>query len=61
MDAILGEIREEVRKYRAPYELSISAGYDELMGEQDQIRNCIERADKKLYLDKEYRKLQPTP
>ena len=61
VDAILGEIREEVRKYRAPYELSISVGYDELMGEQDQIRNCIERADKKLYLDKEYRKLQPTP
>ncbi|MBR6165919.1 MAG: hypothetical protein IKQ45_08350 [Clostridia bacterium] len=43
-----------------PYDLSISAGYDGLMGDQDQIRNCIQRTDKKLYLDKEYRKLRPT-
>ena len=56
----ISEIREEVKKYQMPYDLSISAGYDELMGDQDQIRNCIQRTDKKLYLDKEYRKLRPT-
>ena len=54
---MIADIREEVARHETPYVLSVSAGYDELLGEQDSVQNCIRRADKKLYLDKEYRKL----
>ncbi len=40
-----------------PYKLSVSAGYDELLRGNDTFQKCILRADKKLYLDKEYCKL----
>ena len=56
---LLSEIRGEVQRHETPYHLGVSAGYDELMGGQDTIESCIQRADKKLYLDKEYRKLHP--
>ena len=55
VDQIIHEIRDEVKKYRAPYDLSISVGYDELKGDQDPVTECIERADQKLYRDKEER------
>ena len=55
VEAVIREIRENVKEYQAPYELSVSVGYDELSGEQDLILNCIERADKNLYLDKKQR------
>ncbi len=32
-------------------------GYDELLGEGDSFDKCLQRADSKLYLDKEYCKL----
>jgi len=32
-------------------------GFDELLGVQDTIQKCMQRADGKLYLDKEYCKL----
>lgn len=56
---MIGEVRDEIARMvgDAPYPLSISAGYDALMGREDSIDSCIKRADKKLYLDKEYRKL----
>ena len=58
VDRLIEEIRKEVEsKCGAPYRLSISAGYDELMSGKDTVQSCIQRADKKLYLDKEYRKL----
>ncbi|MBR3106705.1 MAG: GGDEF domain-containing protein [Clostridia bacterium] len=60
VDRLIDEIREEVKLKEMPYRLAVSAGYDELMGNQDSLENCIERADKKLYLDKEYRKLHPS-
>ena len=58
VDRLIAEIREEISRHEMPYALSISAGYDELMSGEDSIQSCIQRADKKLYLDKEYRKLR---
>lgn len=52
IDGLIGEIREEVHRARVGYPLSISAGYDELQGGTDTIQRCIQRADKKLYMDK---------
>ena len=52
IDGLIGEIREEVHRARVGYPLSISAGYDELQGGTDTIQRCIQRADKKLYVDK---------
>ena len=57
MERIIGKIREEVGRHEAPYAIAVSAGSDELLGEPDTLQSCIRRADKKLYLDKEYRKL----
>lgn len=58
VDRLIAEIREEISRHEMPYAISISAGYDELMSGEDSIQSCIQRADKKLYLDKEYRKLR---
>lgn len=59
-DALIREFRcaveEQVREEELAYEISISAGYAELLGEPDTIQNCIVRADKKLYLEKAQRK-----
>ena len=51
-ETIIREIREEFSRYQAACRLAVSVGYDELSGEDDSIQSCIERADKKLYLDK---------
>ena len=51
-DQLIGEIRGEVARHDTPYPLSISAGYDELADGGDTIQSCIQRADKKLYMDK---------
>ena len=51
-EAIIREIKDAFSQYQAPYKLSVSVGYDELTGENDPIRECIERADQKLYLSK---------
>ena len=55
---IRDNIRDRAREMSCP--MGISAGYDELMGGGDTIQSCIERADKKLSLDKEYRKIKPS-
>lgn len=50
---LISDIHSEIEaKDRGPYHVSISAGYDQLIDGRDTIQNCIQRADKKLYLDK---------
>ena len=44
VDRIIAEIRAEVSSHETSYPLSVSAGYDELMGEQDSIQSCIQKA-----------------
>ena len=61
LEPIIGEIRRQIEeKCRAdglPYILSVGIGYDELLNEADTFQKCLQRADHKLYLDKEYCKL----
>ena len=56
MQPLIDEIREQIvarcRAEGTPYVLSVGAGYDELVGEDDTFPKCMERADEKLYLDK---------
>ena len=58
---LMNEIRECIRKKcineNRPYILSIGIGYDEFLVEKDSFSKCMQRADKKLYLDKEYCKM----
>ena len=59
--ALVSDIRECIRrrceKDKKPYLLSIGVGYDEFLGDEDTFQKCMQRADSKLYLDKEYCKL----
>ena len=59
---LIDEIRCDIEQMarEAPYPLSVSAGYDVLTDGRDTIQDCIERADRKLYLDKAYRKIKPS-
>ena len=61
LDAVIVGIREEIllkcREEKTPYTISLGAGYDEYLGGQDTIQSCMQRADYKLYLDKQYVKL----
>jgi len=61
LDAVIACIREEIDakcvEEATPYVLSIGAGYDEYLGGHDTMQNCFQRADYKLYLDKQYVKL----
>ncbi|MBQ6552287.1 MAG: GGDEF domain-containing protein [Clostridia bacterium] len=41
-----------------PYSISVGIGYDELRAGGDTFQQCQQRADHKLYLDKEYTKLE---
>ena len=52
--AIRKNIETRCRLLKTPYVLSIGAGYDMLQGGEDTVQKCIQRADKKLYLDKAY-------
>ena len=61
VEQLIADIRQEIaRSCDTAYRLSVSAGCDELLGGEDTAQNCIQRADKKLYLDKQYRKLHRT-
>ena len=57
VDSMIADIRAQIdaecEAAKTPYALTIGAGYDELAGEGDSFRNCIQRADRKLYIDKE--------
>ena len=54
---IRGQIASSFEKSETPYALSVGIGYDELQGEPDTFPKCLQRADHKLYLDKEYIKM----
>ncbi len=54
---IRGQIASSFEKNETPYALSAGIGYDELHGEPDTFPKCMQRADHKLYLDKEYIKM----
>ena len=58
MKELLSEIRECIIQTcideKKSYILSIGIGYDEFLGGQDTFSECMQRADSKLYLDKEY-------
>ena len=56
VEPLILEIRGEIDQEEGQYPLSVSAGYDTLSDTNDSIQDCIIRADKKLYLDKEHRK-----
>ena len=61
IDALIEEIRSNVRKEclkeGKPYVISAGIGYDELLNPPDTFQKCMQRADSKLYLDKEYCKI----
>lgn len=57
VEQIRTQIESECRKQKTPYILSVGIGYDELKrDEQDTIQKCIQRADKKMYNDKQISK-----
>ena len=61
LENVVEEIRQSVGKKckedEKPYVISMGIGFDEFLGMQDTIQKCMQRADSKLYLDKEYCKL----
>ena len=50
-------VRERCKREERPYIISVGIGYDELLKEPDTYAKCAQRADNKLYLDKEYCKI----
>ena len=60
-DALIASIRNTIQIKceieQTPYAISVGIGYDEFLGGQDTFQKCMQRADHKLYLDKEYCKL----
>ena len=46
------ELHREAESEEKPYDISIAAGYDELLTENETIQDCVRRADEKLYEDK---------
>lgn len=61
LEDVVRDLRSNLQKKceseKKAYLLSVGIGYDELLGENDTIHKCMQRADSKLYLDKEYCKL----
>ena len=61
IETLVGEIRAQIQakcaEAETPYLLSVGIGYDELLQGSDSFQKCQQRADHKLYLDKEYVKL----
>ena len=55
--SLIQEVRSQIemtcRSEETPYLLSIGAGYDQLRNGSDTLQMCIQRADQKMYLDKE--------
>ena len=49
---IRNQLNQQCRVHKVPYTISIGIGFDELGTEPDSIQECIQRADKNLYLDK---------
>lgn len=61
LTALIGVIRDLIgaacKASGCPYLLTVGVGYDKLIEGQDTFQKCMQRADTKLYLDKEYSKL----
>jgi len=57
VNTIRTHIGNACRQNARPYQLSVSVGYDQLLRGNDTFGKCLQRADAKLYLDKEYGKL----
>ena len=57
VEDIRENVRERCKREERPYIVSIGIGYDELLKEPDTYQKCVQRADSKLYLDKEYCKI----
>lgn len=64
MDALADEVRSRLtavcQKHQTPYALSVSIGYAELVPEGDSFQDCMKRADRKLYLNKNRRTGDPS-
>ena len=54
VDDIREFIRQNCKSEKKPYLLSIGVGYDEYLGDTDTFQKCMQRADDKLYIDKEH-------
>lgn len=61
LEDLVRDLRSNIQKKceseKKQYILSVGIGYDEFLGDNDVIQKCMQRADSKLYLDKEYCKL----
>ena len=53
-EEIRTEIANSCLENKTKFSLTVGIGYDELEPEPDNFQKCMQRADKKLYLDKEY-------
>ncbi|MCR5590016.1 MAG: diguanylate cyclase [Lachnospiraceae bacterium] len=51
-EIIRRSMQEKQQENLLPYELEFSIGYDELKDKNDNVHECMKRADQKLYLDK---------
>ncbi len=60
VEALICELRERIatrcRLAGTPYTISIGAGFDTFSGKGDTFQKCMQRADEKLYEDKERQK-----
>ena len=53
IETIRNFVAAKCEKENKPYILSIGIGYDEYLDNQEAFSKCIQRADEKLYTDKE--------
>lgn len=54
LDHVRDNIFSMCKSENKPYLLTIGIGYDEMLGEGDTFQKCMQRADDKLYINKEY-------
>lgn len=45
-------LEDRCRKAGIPYLLSVGIGWDRFLGKEDTIQKCVDRADRRLYIDK---------
>ena len=51
-EGLRAALAEKHRENQLPYELEVSIGYDELRDKSDTLKDCLVRADEKLYEEK---------
>lgn len=56
--SLRNDLDNKSKAHDPSYRISVGIGYDEWLGEDDTIQKCMQRADHKLYEDKEAAKLQ---